>query len=93
VLAGQVNRVAALGVGLIGAGIAGLLLVATRSVWAFGLAAALYWVFTRYVYVVLLSTAATIDPKGRLGTLCLAPPNRTLRAGGTAPRLPALGTL
>jgi hypothetical protein len=68
-LAARVNRVAALAVGLIGAGLACLLLVATDSVWVFGVAAALYWVSTMYVYVVLLGTAAALDRKGRLGTL------------------------
>jgi hypothetical protein len=69
VLAARVNRVAALAVGLVGAGLACLLLVATDNVWMFGLAAALYWVATMYVYVVLLGTAAALDRKGRLGTL------------------------
>jgi predicted MFS family arabinose efflux permease len=69
VLCNRVDRVTSLAVGLIGAGIACLLLVATRSVWVFAAAAALYWVTTMYVYVLLLGTAAAIDRIGRLGTL------------------------
>jgi hypothetical protein len=69
VLCNRVDRVRSLAVGLIGAGLACLLLVATHSVWIFAAAAALYWVTTMYVYVLLLGTAATIDRIGRLGTL------------------------
>jgi hypothetical protein len=69
VLCNRIDRVGALAVGLIGAGIACLLLVATRNVWVFGAAAGLYWVTTMFVYVLLLGTAASMDRIGRLGTL------------------------
>jgi predicted MFS family arabinose efflux permease len=69
VLCNRLDRVTSLAVGLIGAGIACLLLVATRNVWLFGAAAALYWVSTMFVYVLLLGTAAAMDRVGRLGTL------------------------
>jgi predicted MFS family arabinose efflux permease len=68
-LCDRLNRVTALGIGLIGAGLACLLLVATRSIWVFAAAAALYWVTTMFVYVLLLGAAAAIDRAGRLGTL------------------------
>jgi hypothetical protein len=68
-LADRVDRITALAINLIGAGLSCLLLVATHNVWVFAAAAVLYWITTMFVYVLLLGTAAGLDPSGRLGTL------------------------
>lgn len=67
--AGRFNRLGVLAVGLIGTGAACLIFTLSGSVWTFALAALLYWVFTMFLYVVLLGTAAQLDATGRLGTL------------------------
>ena len=69
VLSTRVNRVTALGVGIIGGGASCLLFAIADQVWIFAAAAILYWVFTMFVYILLLGTAAVLDPTGRLGTL------------------------
>jgi predicted MFS family arabinose efflux permease len=38
------------------------------NLWMFATAAVLYWIFTMFVYILLLGTAALLDPTGRLGT-------------------------
>jgi predicted MFS family arabinose efflux permease len=66
---GGFNRLGVLAVGFIGTGAACLTFTLSGSVWTFALAALLYWVFTMFLYVVLLGTAAQLDATGRLGTL------------------------
>lgn len=67
---GRMSRVTSIAIGLLGGGASCLLLAAASNVVIYAMAAGLYWVFTMYLYVVLLGTAAALDPTGRLGTLC-----------------------
>ena len=64
----RVNRVAALAVGVVGGGASCLMLALATNLWMFATAAVLYWIFTMFVYILLLGTAAVLDPTGRLGT-------------------------
>lgn len=66
---GRIPRPTALAIGLIGGGGSCLLLANAINLPIYAAAAMLYWIFTMYLYVLLLSTAAEIDPTGRLGTL------------------------
>jgi predicted MFS family arabinose efflux permease len=66
---GRFNRLGVLAVGFIGTGAACLTFTLSGSVLTFAIAALLYWVFTMFLYVVLLGTAAQLDATGRLGTL------------------------
>jgi len=63
------NRVTVLAVGLVGGGITCLAFATAGSLGVFAAAAILYWVFTMFIYVLLLGTAAQLDHSGRLGTL------------------------
>ena len=65
----RVNRVAVLAVGVVGGGASCLLFALATNLWMFAAAAVLYWIFTMFVYILLLGTAALLDPTGRLGTL------------------------
>ena len=69
VLCNRLNRPTALAIGLIGGGGSCLLLANANGLTVYTAAAMLYWVFTMYLYVLLLGTAAALDPTGRLGTL------------------------
>ncbi|MBA2933980.1 MFS transporter [Sphingomonas sp. CGMCC 1.13654] len=69
VIGGRINRTLVLGCGLIGGGITCLTFSAATDLTLYAAAALLYWVFTMFVYVLLLGTAAELDPSGRLGTL------------------------
>lgn len=68
--AGRVNRILSVAIGLIGGGMSCLLLAVAGDIVTYAAAAASYWIFTMYLYVVLLGVAAQIDPTGGLGTLC-----------------------
>ena len=65
----KVDRTIALGVGVVGGGASCLLFAVATNVWIFAAAAVAYWIFTMFVYILLLGTAAMLDPTGRLGTL------------------------
>ena len=64
----RVSRVAALAVGVVGGGASCLMFALATNLWMFATAAVLYWIFTMFVYILLLGTAALLDPTGRLGT-------------------------
>jgi hypothetical protein len=66
---GRIERITALAIGLIGGGVTCLMFSAVFDLWSFAAATVLYWIFTMFAYVMLLGTAASIDPGGRLGTL------------------------
>lgn len=70
--AGKVPRIAALFMGLIGTGIACIMLCGTpgivQSVVVYGAGVVLYWVFYMFLYSYMLGTAAALDPSGRVGT-------------------------
>jgi hypothetical protein len=68
-LSDKVNRLVAIGAGLVGGGITCLMFATASGLFSFAAAATLYWVCTMFVYVYLLGTAALLDPTGRLGTL------------------------
>jgi len=68
-VSGRIKRVTALAFGLVGGGATCLMFGGASSLPIYAAAAILYWVFTMFVYVLLLGTAATLDPSGRLGTL------------------------
>lgn len=68
-LANRMSRIWMLVLGLAGSGTCCLFLANATELWSFTAAAMLYWVFTMYVYIVLLGAAAILDPGGRLGTL------------------------
>jgi predicted MFS family arabinose efflux permease len=67
--AGRIPRIVSLGIGLVGGGATCLMFSGVYDLKSFAAAAVLYWVFTMFAYVMLLGTAASIDPTGRLGTL------------------------
>lgn len=65
----RIGRATAIGIGLVGGGAACLMLALANGVWIYAIAAALYWIFSIFFYVLMLGTAAAIDPSGRLATL------------------------
>lgn len=65
----RIGRATAIGIGLIGGGAACLMLVLSNGLWMYAAAAILYWIFSIFFYVLMLGTAAAIDPSGRLATL------------------------
>jgi|GEM_PF-1334815 len=68
-LANRMNRIVMLVLGLCGSAAGCLLLANATGLWSFTAGAMLYWIFTMYLYIVLLGAAAILDPLGRLGTL------------------------
>ena len=68
VCSARFSRVAALAVGVVGGGASCLMFALATNLWMFATAAVLYWIFTMFVYILLLGTAAVLDPTGRLGT-------------------------
>ncbi len=65
----RIGRATAIGIGLVGGGGACLMLALSNGLWMFAAAAVLYWIFSIFFYVLMLGTAAAIDPTGRLATL------------------------
>ncbi|HVW69888.1 MAG TPA: MFS transporter [Steroidobacteraceae bacterium] len=65
----KVNRPRALVLGLLGSGLACLLLGFATSLTLFAAGVCVYWVFYMFLYSYLLGTAAVLDPTGRVGTL------------------------
>ena len=65
----RIGRATAIGIGLVGGGAACLMLALANGLWIYAVAAALYWIFSIFFYVLMLGTAAAIDPSGRLATL------------------------
>lgn len=65
----RIGRATAVGIGLVGGGGACLMLALANGLWVYALAATLYWIFSIFFYVLMLGTAAAIDPTGRLATL------------------------
>ena len=65
----RLDRRWAIGLGLVGGGGCCLLLALSTGLWSYTIAACLYWIFSIYFYVMMLGTAAAIDPTGRLATL------------------------
>ena len=65
----RIGRATAIGIGLIGGGCACLMLALSNGLWMYATAAVLYWIFSIFFYVLMLGTAAAIDPTGRLATL------------------------
>lgn len=68
-LSTRLDRRAALAIGMIGSGGACLLMTLATGFWGYAIAAGLYWILTIFTYIMMLGTAATIDPTGRLATL------------------------
>ena len=69
VVGGWLDRRVAIAIGLFGTGASCLLLALATGLWTYAAAVALYWIFTIFFYVLMLGTAAAIDPSGRLATL------------------------
>ncbi len=65
----RIDRRISLGIGLFGTGASCLLMVLSTGLWSYAAAIAFYWIFTILFYVMMLGTAAVIDPSGRLATL------------------------
>lgn len=65
----RIDRRAAIAIGLFGTGASCLLLALSTGLWTYAAATSLYWIFTILFYVLMLGTAAAIDPTGRLATL------------------------
>ena len=65
----RIGRATAIGIGLVGGGGACLMLALANGTWVYAAAAILYWIFSIFFYVLMLGTAAAIDPSGRLATL------------------------
>jgi predicted MFS family arabinose efflux permease len=65
----DVNRMAALVIGLAGSGASCFLIGNAWGLASYAVAILLYWIFYMYLYSYLLGTAAILDPVGRLGTL------------------------
>lgn len=65
----RIGRATAIGVGLIGGGASCLMLALADGLWMYAIAASLYWIFSIFFYVLMLGTAAAVDPTGRLATL------------------------
>ncbi len=65
----RMDRATAIGIGLIGGGAICLMLALSSGLWMYALACVLYWIITIFFYVLMLGTAAAIDPTGRLATL------------------------
>lgn len=65
----RIGRATAIGIGLVGGGAACLMLALAGGLWVYAAAACLYWIFSIFFYVLMLGTAAAIDPTGRLATL------------------------
>ena len=65
----RIGRATAIGIGLVGGGGACMMLALANGLWVYAAAAALYWIFSIFFYVLMLGTAAAIDPTGRLATL------------------------
>lgn len=67
-LARRVKRAAALVVGLVGTGLASLLLAVSTGLFLYALAVLAYWIFFMFAYSTLLSIASDLDSTGRVGT-------------------------
>lgn len=65
----RLDRATAIGIGLIGGGAICLMLALSNGLWMYAVACVLYWIITIFFYVLMLGTAAAIDPTGRLATL------------------------
>lgn len=65
----RIGRATAIGIGLVGGGAACMMLALASGLWIYAVAACLYWIFSIFFYVLMLGTAAAIDPTGRLATL------------------------
>ncbi len=65
----RIGRATAIGIGLVGGGATCLMLALSSGLWMYALACILYWILTIFFYVMMLGTAAAIDPTGRLATL------------------------
>ena len=57
-------------IGFVGTAASCLLLAFSTGFWMFAISASSFWVFTIYLFVLLLGTSATLDSSGRLATLC-----------------------
>ncbi|WP_375392948.1 MFS transporter [uncultured Sphingomonas sp.] len=68
-LSDRLDRATAIGIGLVGGGATCLMLALSTGLWMYALACVLYWIVTIFFYVLMLGTAAAIDPTGRLATL------------------------
>lgn len=82
IMAGSRRRIRMLGSGLAIYGLSCVMIASAQGITVFACGVVLFWTSYMYMYSLLLGTAATVDPGGRLGTL-----------GGGADRLAyALGT-
>lgn len=64
------DRRVGLMIGFVGSAAACLMLSLSNGVGMFAVSASLFWVFSIYLFVLLLGTSATLDATGRLATLC-----------------------